>query len=757
MHRAQDLLFYHAPANDWNSALPLGNGKLGAMVYGRVLHERIDLNYDELWSGYPREDTHRYIRDALSAASRLILDGKAAEAEGLLTPLIGEHDVEEYLPFGSLLLDFFHDGVTDYERSLDLADAVCRTSYRVGGASYKREAFASYPDRALLVRLTAEDGGLSFKATFSSPMRYALSAVDGMLVFDGECIANSAYNREKDRRRAFFYSPKSEERGILYRGALGVKTDGRVRLGDKSLTVENASEAILVFSAESSFNGYDRHPFLDGKEYKSAPLFRVKALLREDYATLLRRHVEDYTALFRRSSLALGADMTDIPTDVRLVKTAAEDSLPPSLAALLLNFAKYLTIAASRKGSEAMHLQGIWNHLVDPKWASDYTTNINTEMNYFPTLALGLSSCYEPLLRLMEELAVTGRETAKRMYGARGFTVHHNTDLWRKTTPATGRMRWTYFPEVSGWLASMLADYARYTGDNIYLKEKAFPILKEACLFYLDMLEESPEGALVMTPATSPENSYLADGGETAVSYTAAMANDIVARVFDDLIYAADTLGEEDETVRAVRAARPRLLPPRVREDGRLMEWYDERELSDPHHRHISHLYALYPARLITRRETPALAEACRLSLDARGDEGTGWSLAWKLCCRAMLGDGEHAERLLKMQLRPAARGFEVSMTGGGTYPNLLDAHPPFQIDGNFGIAAGIIEMLVSYDRENIYLLPAIPASWEKGSLEGFVTPLGTVCCAWENGKLTSYSVANKKEGISLFAMGEKL
>lgn len=757
MHRAQDLLFYHTPANDWNSALPLGNGKLGAMVYGRVLHERIDLNYDELWSGYPREDTHPYIRDALRDASRLTLDGRQVEAEALLTPLVGEHDVEEYLPFGSLLLDFFHDGVTDYERSLDLADAVCRTFYRVDGASYKREVFASHPDQALLVRLTAEDGGLSFKATFSSPMRYALSAADGMLVFDGECIANSAYNREKDRRRDFFYSPKDEERGILYRGALGVKTDGRVRLSDKLLTVENASEAILVFSAESSFNGYDRHPFLDGKEYKSVPLARVKALLREDYATLLRRHVEDYTALFHRSSLTLGANMTNIPTDARLVKTASEDSLPPSLAALLLNFAKYLTIAASRKGSEAMHLQGIWNHLVDPKWASDYTTNINVEMNYFPTLALGLFSCYEPLLRLTEELAVTGRKTAKRMYGARGFTVHHNTDLWRKTTPATGRMRWTYFPAASGWLASMSADYARYTGDNIYLKEKAFPILKEACLFYLDMLEESPEGVLVMTPATSPENSYLTDGGDTAVSYTAAMANDIVARVFDDLIYAADTLGEEDETVRAVRKARPRLLPPRVRADGRLMEWYDERELSDPHHRHISHLYALYPARLITRRETPALAEACRLSLDARGDEGTGWSLAWKLCCRAMLGDGEHAERLLKMQLRPAARGFEVSMTGGGTYPNLFDAHPPFQIDGNFGVAAGIVEMLVSYDRENIYLLPALPASWEKGSLEGFVTPHGTVSCSWENGKLTSYSVENKKEGISLFAMGKKL
>ncbi len=755
-HRAQDLLFYKSPARDWNGALPLGNGKLGAMIYGRTDCERIDLNYDELWSGYPHDDTHPPIREALAEASHLSLAGKAAEAEALLAPIVGESDVEEYLPFGSLLLSLGHKNVTEYERSLDLSDAIERTSYRAGGTLYEREAFISFPDRAFVLRLTAKEGKLSFRAAFSSPMRYRLSALEGLLVFDGECIANSFYNRRRPERD-FLYSERDEERGILYRGALGVKTDGRLRLSAKHLTVENATEATLILSAESSFNGYSRHPFLDGKEYKSVPISRVKALLPEAYETLRRRHAEDYTSLYNLCALSLGEETTDIPTDERLAMTASEEHPPQALVALLFNYAKYLTVSGSREGSEAMHLQGIWNHLVDPMWASDYTTNINTEMNYFPTLSFGLFSCYEPLLRLAEELSQTGKATAERMYGARGFTLHHNVDLWRKTTPATGNMRWTYFPGASGWLASMVYDYVRYTGDTAYLKKKGFPLLKEACAFYLDLLEESPDGHLVMTPATSPENSYLADGKPVSISYTTAMANDIVARLFDDLLSAAALLGMRDGTVDAVREARPRLLPPRVGHDGKLMEWYDERELEDPHHRHISHLYALYPARLISRYTEPALAEACRRSLDARGDEGTGWSLSWKICCRAILGDGERAERLLKMQLRPACEGFGVRMTGGGTYPNLFDAHPPFQIDGNFGVAAGIIEMLVSYDRENLYLLPALPASWEKGSLKGFVTPLGTVCCAWENGKLTSYSVKNKKERISLYAMGEKL
>lgn len=758
-HSSSEYLFYHAPAADWNAALPLGNGKIGAMLYGRAGTERIDLNYDELWTGFPRENSHAYIGDLLKNAAALSLDGKVAEAEALLTGKIGESDVEGYLPFGSLYFEIGHEEILDYERSLDLTEAVARVCYRACGAFYQREAFISFPDRALVIRFTAKGAPMRLKAYFSSPMRGKMSNEDGLLLFDGECIANSAATRGlKIKGRDFFYSDRPEERGILYRGALGVKTDGKVRLKRDSLVVEEATEAVFFFSAESSFNGYDHHPFLDGKEYKTVPTRRVRELLKEEYDAVLKRHTADYAALYGKCGFSLQKEETDVPTDERLMRCTRSETLDASLVPLLFNYAKYLTLSASREGSEAMHLQGIWNPSIAPSWYSDYTTNINTQMNYFPTLAMGLSSCYQPLLRLVEGIARTGKKTAKEMYGARGFTAHHNVDLWRKTTPATGKLRWSFFPEASGWLVSAAYEYIRYTQDLEYLRTTLFPIIKEACLFYLDTMEKTPSGALVMAPATSPENDYMDGERPLMLSYTTAMANDIVAELFDNCLDAARRLDvTNDEIVLAVKEARPLILPPRIRSDGRLMEWYDERSLEDEHHRHISHLYALYPARLIAPRKNAALVTACRKSLDERGDDGTGWSLSWKLCCRARLGDAEKAERLLKMQLRLVAAGTEVAVWGGGTYPNLLDSHPPFQIDGNFGVAAGIIEMLVSCDKENIYLLPALPKSWSKGSFYGIETPLGTVSCRWENGMLSEYSVSRCEDGVGVYFKNQKI
>ncbi len=757
-HSSTDFLFYHAPAADWNGALPLGNGKLGAMVYGRTDEERIDLNYDELWSGYPREDTHAFIGDLLKEAASLAEKGNLEEAEALVTGKIGESDAEAYLPFGSLHISVNHRDVSDYERSLDLTDGVQRVSYRTAQGFYRRELFISFPDRVFVMRVAAEGAPFCLEATFSSPMRYSLSKQEGLLVFDGECIANSAANHTHiPKERDFLYSDQPQERGILYRGALGVKTDGRVKVKEKALILENATEAVFFFCAESSFAGYDRHPFLDGKEYKNIPIRRVKELLCEEYDSVLKRHTEDYRSLYEKCALTLGEGETDIPSDERLKACTEGEELDVSLVTLLFNYAKYLTVAASREGSEAMNLQGIWNPFPDPMWYSDYTTNINTQMNYFPTLALGLTSCYQPLLKLVEGIAHAGKKTAEDMYGARGFVAHHNIDLWRKTTPATGKLRWSFFSGASGWLVSAAYEYVRYTDDRKYLKETLFPILKDACLFYLDILAETPEGKLVITPATSPENTYLHNGQPLMLSYTTAMANDIVAVLFDDLLDAARRLKMTDGIVDAVRIARPKILPPRIGSDGTLMEWYDERALEDEHHRHISHLYALYPAHLISPYKDPDLAAACRTSLDKRGDEGTGWSLSWKMACRARLGDGEHAARLLKMQLRLAPSSFSCSVLGGGVFANFLDAHPPFQIDGNFGVAAGIIEMLLSYDEENIYLLPALPKAWAKGSFRDFVTPFGAVSCSWENGRLSSYSVTERKMGVNIIYRGEKL
>lgn len=749
-------LFYRTPAEYFNEALPLGNGKLGAMVYGKAEREQIGLNYDELWSGIPRACDDECITDALAQADAMLLEGKCAEAEAFLLEKVGKRDSEDYLPFGTLYLDFPRQSVTDYERALSLSEAVHRVSYRADGVLYERECFISAPDKVMVIRLRAEQKVMSFAASFTSPMRYRLSREGASLVFDGECFSYA--QRERQNHNMPHYSEEEARRGIRYRGVLRAVSDGTVRVTEKRLTVENASEAILVFAAESSFNGFDKHPRLEGKEYRQTPHTLAENALKKGYEALLASHVADYKPLYDRTDFSLDFSETDMPTDERLQRMAQGGETDKGLFGLLFSYAKYLTIAASREGSEAMNLQGIWNHSAEPAWGSNYTTNINTQMNYFPTLTLGLFSCYEPLLRMVKELAKTGKETAKAMYGARGFTAHHNVDIWRKSTPATGKLRWSFFPQAAAWLVSTGYEYYRYTNHTEELKTDYFPIMEESAAFLLDLLRKTESGEYIVSPATSPENNYMANGAPISISHTTAMAMDITAELFDNLLDAAVRCQISSPVVEEVKNVRPHLLPPRVQANGELMEWYDERELQDPHHRHISHLYALYPAHLISPRKTPALADACVRALDARGDDGTGWSLAWKICCRARLGDGEHAQTLLKMQLRPVAGDVFACVMRGGIYPNFLDAHPPFQIDGNFGSAAGICEMLLQWDENAVYLLPALPEEWlKKGSFRGLCTPHGCVSCSWENGKITALDLSDLSPTVSVWTFGEKV
>lgn len=745
-------LYYDAAAADWNAALPLGNGRLGAMVYGDMRREHIALNLDELWTGYPREPEARNVEAALSAARRALDDGDSFRATKIIEEHCARFNMEAYMPLGHLYIDFPEAEITGYSRTLDLTEAVHRVNCKRDGNPVTATAFASFPDRVIVYRITAgKQGSLSFTVSFASDMKHEITVDGNTLILDGECIANSPANRAMFPERDFLYSDDPAKRGILYRGAMRVVTDGEVSPENGALSVKNATDAILYFTAESSFNGFDKHPYLEGKAYKPAVSAILAAAEKESYAALFKRHTDDYTALYSRVALDIGSDgKKDVPTDRRLREFAAgQGSADRGLITLFFNYGRYLAISASRPGSQPMNLQGIWNDSLTPPWHSNYTTNINLEMNYWPILMCDLPELNLPLVKMIGELAVNGSRTAETMYGADGFVVHHNSDLWRKTFPTTMDACWMFWPMSSGWLCRHLFDHYLYTADKEFLRNTAYPLMKSAATFYLCMLTEDKDGYLVMSPSTSPENIFIENGNICAVAVTSAMTMSIIRELFSECLKAADITGMEDDAfLKRIRSALPRLLPLRIGKKGDIIEWYKDEEWYDPHHRHVSHLYALHPAHEITPEKTPALIEAAKKTLYYRGDEGTGWSISWKINFFARLRDGDHALRLIKRQLNPVRAGD----TAGGTYPNLFDAHPPFQIDGNFGVVSGIIEMLVQTDGENTYLLPALPSEWQNGSLRGVRLIGGAkLDMTWENGALASCTVTGRPFGQLIY------
>ncbi len=750
-------MFYYSPANVWNESLPLGNGKIGAMVFGRYDRENIELNYDELWTGYPNEYYGEKGKDILEEARKLCMEGDVITANELIRNKFARYSAEAYMPLGCMHLDYYSVGAENYIRDLDLETATAHVEYddRNKGGHFTREMFVSAPDKAFVMKLTATDGGkLRFLLTFSSKQKFSMTTEDGILLLDGECIANSPFNRMHPGR-GFMYSDEPEKRGIRYRAAVTIKTDGTlVTDKDFGLEVYDATEAVIILTAESSFNGFDKHPFLEGKEYQNAAIEMLKAASAKSYDELLEAHLKDYKELYDRVQFDLGFGNTGVATDVRLEKHyQGEEDL--GLTGLLFNFGRYLTIASSRAGTQVTNLQGIWNDSIDPPWHCNCTTNINTEMNYYPTLQCNLAECYEPFLKLVKDISVAGKKTAEILYDARGFVCHHNTDLWRKTTPTSGDPRWLLFPGASGWMCNHAFEYYEFTGDKDYLKNELFPILESSAEFYLDNLTDDGNGNLILCPATSPENTYWKNGVEVAVAKASTMTMSIIEQLFANLLTAAKELDINDKTVEDVSNAYEKLLPFRIGKKGDLIEWYDDEEYVDEHHRHVSHLYALHPGHLIRPDKTPELADACRKTLEFRGDDGTGWSLGWKINFWARLFDGNHAANLIDIQLRPSKPDLDY-FCAGGTYPNMFDAHPPFQIDGNFGAASGICEMLLQSDRDSIILLPALPDKWADGYIKGLRTVGGaTVDIEWKNGKLTSYNVTGNKNNIKIVYDGK--
>ena len=741
MNPSSHSLWYRQSAKNFNEALPLGNGRMGAMVYGGGACETMTLNEDTLWSGYPRL-SQRKCYDVWLKARKLVEEKRNPEAAALLEQEFADYPVQTYLPLGALhILTHGCDHTDALSRRLRLDLGCHETVFRNGNAVYHQHCFISHPHQVLAVRLWREDGEVfSVSAALDGALKHTLSSDVNTLYIRGNC---------PDRRYlpavpgpTFCYHEDPAQQGVGYRcGLRAVCEGGSILVDEDGMHIRNAREICLYLAVRSSFNGPFNHPVLNGKEYVEACARDLDTAVALGFDALLQAHIADHKALYDRCSLELGEnDAGSLPTDSRL-QLHAEGKKDPALYALLFHYGRYLTIAASRAGTQPANLQGIWNEKLNAPWSSNYTTNINTEMNYWPTMSANLAECVEPLLDMLRDLRHSGSVIARNFYNAPGFVVHHNCDLWRTAHPAglnhKNSCQWGQWPMASGWLCKMAYDVYLYNRDESYLLE-LLPILEDSAAFYMSLLVEK-EGKLILSPSTSPENNYVRGDAPCPLDDTTTMSIAITRDVLNCTATVCEHFGK-DSTI--YRQTAEKLLPYRINTEGTLAEWYGEYEDWEIHHRHVSHLYGLYPSKQIGQN-TPELLDACRATLEKRGDKSTGWSLAWKNNLWARLRDGDRAGHLLDLALAPVASTTEATMSGGGSYPNLFCAHPPFQIDGNFGICAGILEMLVQMDENgDPVLLPALPSDWHSGKLTGMRIPGNKVLSfAWENGAVTELTV----------------